>query len=285
MDLRKETTIHIWQGERDILDFMYKPVVQSIIYFFESSPRDVPRERISYRINCREWDTLKKGDVFVWVGCDSIPNFSVIRERGIYTVYYNTEPFREDVASDEIWTYSRFMYSEISKTSGSQVVKFLPVICEKGMPRVRYGEEPVSNHIVFLGNLIFRDEKLRYFTPDFRNAIIEKLYLWHDDTYNAFLHGTPYIYLNLTKLSTVAMPSVRVNKLLSHGAIIISENVHAEDQAEYEGLVFFGDLTQLEGIFRGLLEKSGKELREISDAIYKRFCSKFNGVVDDDRFN
>jgi hypothetical protein len=158
------------------------------------------------------------------------------------------------------------------------VTKYVPIICERGVPRVRYGEEPVSQQIVFLGDLMFRQEKLRYFTPEFRGNIVPKFELWHETTYNAFLHGTPYIYLNLTKENTVAMPAVRVNKLLSHGAIIVSENVHADDQEEYEGLVFFGDLTQLEDIFRGLLEKSGEDLREISDAIYARFCEKFGGL-------
>ena len=292
MEIRDNTTVHIWQGERDILEFMYKPVVQSIIDYFMSS-LGVPRERISYRVNCRDWHTLVKGDVLVWVGCDSIPDFSAIRGLvggGVYMIYYNTEPFCEDVASDEVWTYSRFMYSEICKswggnklsvggvTGSSQVTKYVPIICEKGAPRVRYGEEQVSQNIVFLGYILCRQCKLHFFSPEFRVSILSKYDLWNDADYNAFLMGTPYIYLNLKKMDTVTIPAVRVNKLLSHGAIIVSENVHADDQAEYEGLVYFGDLTQLEGIFRGLLEKSAEELREISDAIYSRFCAKFGGV-------
>jgi hypothetical protein len=295
MEIQENTTVHIWQGEwhdeRNVITFMYKPVVESIIDFFMSS-LGVPRDRINYRVNCFEWHTFVKGDVFVWVGCVSIPDFHAIRlsHGGVYTIYYNTEPVCEDVASDEVWTYSRFMYSEICKSCGgkklsvggvtgsNQVTKYVPIICEKGAPRVRYGEEPVSQNIAFLGYILCRHCKFHFFSPEFIANIFSKYDLWNDTYYNAFLLGTPYIYLNLTKFDTIAMPSVRVNKLLSHGAIIVSENVHEDDQADYEGLVFFGDLTQLEGIFRGLLEKSAEELREISDAIYSRFCAKFGGV-------
>ena len=93
--------------------------------------------------------------------------------------------------------------------------------------------------------------------------------------FNSFISSRANIYLNLTKTNTCALPSFRLNKLLSHRCIIISNHTNPLDEVDYKDLIIFCDLRDMESEYKKLLELSNEELHQKSNQIYKKFYSRF----------
>jgi hypothetical protein len=105
--------------------------------------------------------------------------------------------------------------------------------------------------------------------------------LWNDNDYNNFISSKPNIFLNLTKhiipniVEYNVLPTVRINKLLSHKAIIISEHTNPIDEAYYKDMVYFCNLEEIEDVYQELINKTNIELEQISNNIYEKFYDKF----------
>ncbi len=76
----KYKNIHVWQGERydNVLHFMYKPVVLSIINILQEQYNDII---IDYKINYYNFDEILENDILIWVGCDNIPDFNALKKK------------------------------------------------------------------------------------------------------------------------------------------------------------------------------------------------------------
>jgi hypothetical protein len=265
--------IHIWQGERhdNALKFMYKPIIISL----QKIVKEIyPLVEIDVKINYYNYNEIKPHDVLIWVGCINVPNFDYLKNRNIYTVYYNTEPLFDNMNSNEIWTYSKFMFHNYNKNNN--IIKFVPIICEYNIPFISYNNNNMQ--LIFLGHLNYRIEKKnKLLNSSFiKNNLIEIYNIWNDDDYNNLITSKPNIYLNLLKSGTNALTSVRVNKLLSHKCIIISEHTNDLDDELYKDIIYFCDINNIENVFNELLNKSALELQEISNNIYENFSNKFN---------
>ena len=102
--------IYLQQGERsdNALQFMYNPIILSITKILEYAN---PNIHIEYKINNdHNFDEIRPDDILIWVGCDHIPDFNLLNKKGIYTIYYNTEPDTSVYTSNEIWTYSKYLF-------------------------------------------------------------------------------------------------------------------------------------------------------------------------------
>jgi hypothetical protein len=99
--------------------------------------------------------------------------------------------------------------------------------------------------------------------------------LWNDSDFNNYISNKPSIYLNLTKKNTVALPSVRINKLLSHKCIIISEHTNDIDEEYYRDMIYFCNIDEIENVYRNLINKTNIELQYEADKIYEKFYNKF----------
>jgi len=269
--------IHIWQGENDIytnkLLFMYKPVNSSIKQFLEYSNNNI---QIDYKSNYYNFDEINPNEILIWVGNIGIPDFESLNKRGIYTIYYNTEPDTEKFTSNEIWTYSKSLFDNYKKNNENQIIKFIPIIYEENIPSVDYNS--INNHnikLIFIGELSYRGDKkdIIFKSELLKNNIKEVNNLWNDDDYNNYIVNNPGIYLNLTKSGTNALPSVRINKLLSHKCIIISEHTNDIDEEYYKGIVYFCNINEIEDVYKKLINESN--LHNISNEIYQKFYDKF----------
>lgn len=273
----KSNVIHIWQGERNdgALQFMYKPVILSCVKYLEYDNNDII---IDYKINYYNFNEIKANEILIWIGCENIPNFDILKKRGIYCIYYNTEPNIDKFNTNEIWTYSKYLFNSYNKYENTQIIKFVPVICEENIPSVSY-INLINNNIklTFIGLLAYRaDKKNILFQNSFIKNNLEEVYnLWNDSDFNNYISNKPSIYLNLTKKNTVALQSVRINKLLSHKCIIISEHTNDIDEEYYRDMIYFCNIDEIENVYRNLISKTNIELQYEADKIYEKFYNKF----------
>jgi hypothetical protein len=263
--------IHIWQAkwEKSMnLEFMYKPVVLSIIELLKYSNDNID---IDFKVNNYNFDDIKENEILIWVGCVNIPDFNHLRNKKIYTIYFNTEPYIEKFSSDEIWTYSKHLFTHYEKQFDEQIIQFIPITLQENIPSVPYNVLNDNIKLSFIGDLKCRSEKINKISTN----IEEINNLWTDEKYNEYIKSNSKIYLNLTKGYSVALPSVRINKLLSHKCIIISEHTNDIDEEYYKDIVYFCNLEDINKIYEDLLKKSNIELQNEADEKYKKFYDKF----------
>lgn len=261
--------VHIWHDSRKELVFMYKPLIQTIIiilkeiYFIN---------QIDYRVS-NDFNSIQSESVLIWVGVN-VPDFSLLKERNIYTIFCNTEPNSNSENSHEIWTYSKYLYYNYIPKIKDQIIKFIPIMKEENVPFVNYTLLPTKD-LIFIGNFTDRTIKYNKFSEGLKKIITQLYNIWNDNDYQSLIKNKPAIYLNLTKDFTYALPSIRINKLLSHKCIIISEFTNKIDEELYKDIVYFCKLDEIEVVYRNLINKSADELCEISNRIYDKFCETF----------
>lgn len=264
--------IYICVFEDEKIQFMYKPIVDSI--------RQLLKEiypHIIYKTNIDILNEISENDVFIYVG-HRFQNFEDLKKRNIHTIWYNTEPDTNVENADEIWTYSKYLFEQYNKKDSKQIIKFVPIICEDMTTFVRY-KDNIKRKLVFMGKFDYRKEKydilMQY--PEIKDSLIEIYDLWNDSDYNNFIeNNSPKIFINLTKSGTNALPSVRINKLLSHKCLIISERTNEIDDRLYEGIIYFSDIHNFSNIYSNLLKKTNDELRMESEKRYNKFKHLFN---------
>jgi len=273
-------TIHIWLGE---LVFMYDPLVFSAKCLLQQL---YPKAIIDHQAKIiHEWSEVKRGDTVVWIGCFRFPHDELkeLRERGVYTVYYNTEPAHCPCFTDEIWTYSKSLYEIHVQAYEGQIIKYMPIVCEEGdeehqVSFVPYSETaPEKLNLSFIGNFVFRKDKQDMLMKSeiLARDLEEINNLWSDKDYNNFMAKKANIYLNVTKTHFPFLPTVRINKLLSHKCIIISERTNEIDDSFYSDMVIFTDLENIPAVYESLLKKTPEELQAMADGMYEKFFEKF----------
>lgn len=265
--------IHVWQSNEWVLSFMYYPVIYSLLRVLPL----IYNEEIDFKLTEQKYEDLSENDVVIWVGVyePSINELKQINKK-IHTIHFNLEPFINDSGYDEIWTYSRYMYNLYKDLNKN--VRFIPIICDAYAPKTIYSKNNYNIQLTFIGNLsqpYGRSEKVKLIQES-GVEINEICNLWNDEDYNLFIINNTHIYLNINKSDTKALPSVRINKLLSHKCIIISEYTNAIDEELYSDLVFFKNLDEIGDFYKGLLEKSVEELENVANTIYQRFSNRFN---------
>jgi len=243
---------------------MYYPAVYSLLhlipFMYDKTPILFTNE------------TIIDGDIVIWVGVSGIHEIKELKKKNIYTVHFNLEPVVEDIGSDETWTYSLYMYEKhkcLSKT-----IKFIPIIHDESLPKTNYLNK--INELTFIGSMnCGRVDKEKIINESYVNINCID-YLWTEQKYNLFIINHASIYLNLTKYDTKTLPSIRINKLLSHKCIIISEKTNDEDEELYKDMVFFTDLNQIGELYKSFITMSPQELNNLAESIYQKFILKFN---------
>ena len=273
---KKSKKIHIWQSEGNShkLDFMYKPIINSLLEFIKNNINII----VEYKYNNYDNEEIQPNDILLWVGCENIPDFSYFKDKNIYTIYYNTEPDYANFNSDEIWTYSKYLLNNYTKNE-NQIIRFFPIVCENTNHYIPYNFKNNDNiKLIFMGNLNYRHEKkgILFNNPIIKDNLIEIYNVWNDGDYNNLISNSPNIFLNLTKGNTVILPSVRINKLLSHKCIIISEHTNNIDEEFYKDIIYFCNINEIGNIYKILINKSAQELEIESNEKYKKFYNMFN---------
>jgi hypothetical protein len=254
---------------------MYKPATISLFRLLSILSKDAIIEE------CYGLSSINKpseNEVFIWIGSDGVKDvdLKILKSRNVYSIFYNTEPVIFDFGFNETWTYSRFILNKY-RLSKQNIVNFVPIICEENVPTVSYNTESELK-LVFLGR-----EDLRKSSIDFlkQNELIKKHYvnyfnIWNDCDYNKLMTGNANIYLNIKRTDVMeALPAFRINKLLSHKCIVISDHTNDIDEELYKDIIYFCNLDEIESVFKQLLEKSPFERQTDADNKYRLFCDRF----------
>lgn len=264
--------VHVWQHENWILPFMYDPVSISLKKLL---PLIYNNRIIEFKISGKRLDDLLDGDTLIWVGV-SPPNFEELHKQNIYTIHYDLEPFVSIYGADEIWTYSRYMFEEYKKAF-DKTVKFIPILLDETVPTINYSENNTQVKLTFIGSLSIANRIIKKEIINASGVEINEVYnLWSNQDFNMFIINNTDIYLNITKDTTKALASVRINKLLSHKCIIVSEHTNEIDEELYKDIVFFKDLNEIGDFFKSLQQKSKEELESIAENSYQKFIKVFN---------
>jgi len=276
----KTKKIHIWQGGNLLIDFMYKPIVLSLFKLFKYINKDAI---IEYKLNCNDFDYINSEELLIWVGNVNIPDFNILKKRNIYTIYYHTEPQLYNINSDEIWLYSIHLYNIHKEHFPNLNFKYVPILPQDTTSYNTFKEDN-NIKLVFFGNMCCRIDKYNILQKHDKYHDLIVIYdLWTDELYNNFIMNNSNIFLNVTKSGLFpVLPSVRINKLLSHKCIIISEHTDPVDEEIYKDIIIFCNIEEIMNEFYKLKNKSKEELNIMSENIYNNFNKKFS--IDDITF-
>jgi hypothetical protein len=264
--------IYVWQDGTWLLPFMYDPVMLTLKKLI---PLMYNNRVIEFKITGNNMDDLLYGDTLIWVGM-SPPNFEELKKKNIYTIHYDLEPFTSNSGADEIWTYSRYMFEEYKKVF-NKTVKYIPVLLDQTVPTINYSEKNTQIKLTFIGDISTHNRIKRKEIINASGVEINDIFsLWSNQDFNMFIINKTDIFLNILKDNTKALASVRINKLLSHKCIIISEHTNDLDEELYKDMVFFKDLNEIGDFFKILANKSKAELEIIAENSYQKFIKVFN---------
>lgn len=196
------------------------------------------------------------------------PNYKQLRRRGVHTIVFWTEPCVCKQNSDETWYYSKYLTTRHPGSSFQHLlVKDEPIIDYR-----RFSKNTAK--LVFLGSLEYRSKEaanLMRSIPYF----IERYDLFTKDKFDSFLVKVPHIYVSICKEGSCVLPSARINRLLSSGAIIISQHCNPVDDALYNDLIWFCSLDEIHDTSKMLMEKSPRELHDLSRTIKEVAMKRF----------
>ena len=290
-------TILIWQadgGAGHDLAFMYEPVRSTLVSGFSDLPQRViskigtPNLVHGHGVNAlfrKKADLvngLKTGDIFLWIGPvgSNAPPWRKLRERGVRTIYYQTEPFDgcqlSGSQSDEVWEFSWHNIDACGprlRLDPPLTLRYVPLgynappaaessgSSSASAPPVTDGTEKAD--LLFLGYPFYKSGRTRCYDR-LRQKLGGRLNstwsLWDSNAFSSWWVsvGSRAIHLNLHKSCESSHNPVvfRTSLLLSRGASVISEHSYAKDEAEYNGLVHFAKVEQLPGLLEEALQNT-----------------------------
>ena len=313
------------------LEFMYEPIRASVVaglkshtlahrwnvsshvvadaQFFGAAMNSEDR-----RILERRLQSLRRGDLFVWIGeaRESAVPVEMLRNRGVRTVYYQTEPVRSCWIQpltrrrgidrfDEVWDYSwrnldickHAMAKSHIPEDGNTTFRYVPPVALPG--RVSANQQSEETRLLFLGSARHRTGCSQpKMGPGQKqvgcsqscvgalNASVAAGWLriesnaWNPTQLRTVLlsHG---IYVSVHKACATTSNPVppRVAMLLNAKALVISEHSSARDEAQFEGMVSFVPFANLEQEFSRLRLLSRDERQQLAESRAKRFAERF----------
>ena len=246
-----------------------------------------------------KWDSqLMAGDVLVWVGglhSRIVPFEHLKHARKVYTVYYQTEPLKGDIAldPDEVWDYSSRNLRKMNRTATA----FVPIMhnpefrTRHKLIRYGFGQRSTlpspydgatrSLPLVFFGNPIFRRESWSVLSSNSKTSpYLRSVHnVWTQAAYDQFVVSTPALYVNLHKKGSASLEGFRISPLLSHGALILSERCDDDDEEEYKGLVdFYDSLDELADAFDAMRQWNASQLQGLADERRRAFAERFSAL-------
>jgi hypothetical protein len=260
-----KSDINIYISCSNNYKFMYDPFIKTTIDICLKIYNIIPI--VNGNLNM-----IQPGDMFIFIGCDKMPDFNKFKKKGVKTIFYWTEPFTLHTQAEEIWLYGRKLYNDQLNFTKDKLIKFVPILYEPKLPIMDYSKDS-KLELIFLGDLRWRVKQRKY-VESIQN--FKCIYdIWDDISYNHFITNHKCIFLNLNKGDSKYIPSARISKILSHGGIIISEHCDKIDETLYEGLVYFTSVDKIKDLFIFFMNKTPLELLNISNDILLKFIKKF----------
>ena len=299
---KKTNLIYIWQGEvsYDIniklqtlknLKYMYEQISSTLIKGFKSFNINTNFKTFK-KINQSMWENIEKGAIFIWIGLrhfHKIP-WNLLKQKNIYTIYYQTDPINKrsnffeqynklivNTHIDEIWDYSLKNINYLKNIVNISRLRYIP-------PGFLYRKRIIQKSskdmkLIFLGNPKYRIKSWNEYLklPLISGKLESVNNIWSEKAFENFIDRPySYIFLNLhKKKNKKCLEAVRLSKLLSSGAIIISEHCDLEDEEKFKNLIFFCHKNEIENKFCELINMDQEKRQILSDQIYIRFKKKF----------
>ena len=271
----KKNSEHIYiiydnvQYKRYKLNFMYKPFINTLKFLFEGTEIICIEDGGNYKYDISKFND---NDTIIYIGDRGSLDFNTKKNK-IYTILYWTEPIiGKHQYYDEVFLYSKYLFYNQERAHEEQKIKFIPLIKENTLHFMNYNHKQDNIKLCFMGTIKQRSRKKKRM---FSNKIDLIYNLWNDKSYNNFIKNKVYIFLNISKKNTKALTFARVNKLLSHKCIIISEYFNKEDDELMKDIIYFTNLDQIWDKFNELASKSPEELVNIAENNYKKFTKIF----------
>ena len=275
--------IHICHSERTDghLQFMYKPITDSLVNMFNYLRHVCEIGNIIVKRGGIEWSDISSYDIFIWIGNENLTYvpFETLSQRNVYTIFFDTEPGPINCPFNdigEIWTYSIY---NILKSDNVLKCKFKYIFLSlKSNNIIDYYDKNI--HLYHFGPLIqwnnerSRTEKWKLLEnyQILKDKLIIETNVWDEKSYSNLLTRNNFgIILNLHKKNCYSLESVRINKFLSNGVIIISEHCCQEEEELYKNMVFFSSLDMIEKLFIRITKLSNDQLESLSKLIYYNY--------------
>ena len=260
---RQRQKVTIVYGERSDgkLRYMYAPFIETCQHKYPKAVLKLATRNV--------YERLRPSDILIVIGMiGPFPDFTQLRRRGVCTIIYWTEPRVCKRDSDEMWYYSKYLTTRHPGSSFQHILV-------KDDPCIDYRRfSKTTAKLVFLGSLEYRSKdvaNLMRSIPYF----IERYDLFTKEKFDAFLLREPHIYVSICKEGSCVLPSARINRLLSSGAIIISQHCNPVDDALYSDLIWFCSLNEIHDTSKMLMEKSPRELHDLSRTIKEVAMKRF----------
>eukprot|EP00928_Gymnodinium_smaydae_P040950 TRINITY_DN2772_c0_g3_i1.p1 TRINITY_DN2772_c0_g3~~TRINITY_DN2772_c0_g3_i1.p1 ORF type:complete len:393 (-),score=67.40 TRINITY_DN2772_c0_g3_i1:114-1292(-) len=301
------------------MEYMYEPAISTLRVAFETDaqsidvllPTSVSGNMRDTQIRLFEefeeqTANLGRGDIVIFVGwkvrlVGSLAQVPKLREKGIYTVFYNADPSSfcqlDATQVDEIWDFS---HKNIRNCANQSVAypdrpgppqRFVPLGALE-TPTVTYDSESADaqasgQRMNSLGHIW--SERKECFAK-LESMIAEKNLklemtkdVWADDAYKALLNTTD-IFLNMNhrcdkegNLAEDERDEVfwRVPKLINAHGLVISEPCWPRDQEEFAGVVDFVPFGQIAQKYAELAALPAAARQRLGDERAKLFAEKF----------
>lgn len=274
--------------------FMYKPVFSTLVAGFQNYAQMRPPHALQLVAEPRRCAALHADgvlpDIFIWVGLQGhrqVP-WMKLRARGVYTVYYRTEPTEPCMSGmqvSETWEYTH------ARSGGT---------CPHPAPRSRYlppgaptGEaassallhgaghpaKPTLHFIGTMGDVYPRRKNCFLDFNRLNDTTPVQLFdnLWTERNWERVMPSITAV-LNLHKLCgdpRQPLEALRVVKLLSYGCNVISERSNSQDEDAFSGLVTFAPVEGLPAAWARLATASAAERAAAGAAVRARFFAMF----------
>lgn len=259
----KKVTIVYGERRDGKLRYMYAPFIETCQHKYPKAVLKLAARNVYKR--------LGPSDTLIFIGCGyavdgperiirPFPNYKQLRKRGVHTIVFWTEPCVCKQNSDETWYYSKYLTTRHPGSSFQHLfVKDKPIIDYR-----RFSKNTAK--LVFLGSLEYRSKEVANLMRSIP-YFIERYDLFTKDKFDSFLVKVPHIYVSICKEGSCVLPSARINRLLSSGAIIISQHCNPVDDALYNDLIWFCSLDEIHDTSKMLMDKSPRELHDLSRTI------------------
>ena len=308
----------IWQGEKNHspdrkLSVMYWPVVGTLLEGFRHAEAGVEillgvGFSLAYHAAIGR---LRREDVLLWVGTNgklSQP-WRKLRNAGVRTVYYNTEPMyhapcdRYADTVDELWDFSYFNLERCAQAPmRPKTLRFIPpgflrehralTAASPPLPLVAgsngggssggssggnggggSGGDPRLS-LVFFGLLdrLHGQRRACYLQLKERlgSRLVQRYDVWNESAFDALMASSE-IFLNLHKFCTRRHPvTFRNAVLLNAKKLLLSERAHCLDEREYAGMMTFVDVPDLAATYERLIATDWRAAQRLSHERFER---------------
>jgi len=208
-------------------------------------------------------------------------NFNSLRSSGVLIVYYNTDaafecPLTSADPVDELWDFSYHNIDNCQEQgNGPATIRYVPPGALSGSPLA--GSGGAKGSLLHLGHAWWRTCWLELYN-NMPGELSYESSAWTETAFIGILKHHN-IFLNLhkgdCKWERNPFAAVRASRLLSAGAILISEYSYSKDQQEFAGLVDFVNFDAIPATYANYFAEDPVTYENLRNSRRSAYLTKF----------